>query len=60
MAFRRARAETARVSGPAERVDLIEEVERLVCGFYGRTDEITDAVVAHAVARAESASVPGE
>ncbi|CAN5716698.1 hypothetical protein BH18ACT13_BH18ACT13_08090 [soil metagenome] len=106
LTFRRARVETARVSGPADRLDLIEgtvradtieellatplprdlrlfaqrvdervrdteallaegrrlveEVERLVCGLFGLTDELTDAVVAHAVARAGSATAPDQ
>lgn len=106
LSFRRARAETARVSGSADRLDLIEEtarartveallatplprdlesfaqraderaqeaaallaegrrlveeVERLVCGLFGLADELTDAVVAHAVARAGSAPATDE
>ena len=31
---------------------LVEEVERLVCALYDLSDELTEKVVAHAVARA--------
>jgi hypothetical protein len=31
----------------------VEQVERLVCALYGVTDDLTEEVVAHAVARAE-------
>ena len=31
---------------------LVEEVERLVCALYEVPDDLTDAIVAHAVARA--------
>jgi len=97
LAFRRGRIETGRVSGPPDRIELVEqlvgaqvadvrdvllprdlavleaserdavvratvlllegrtlveEVERLVCALYDVPAELTDAVVAHAVARA--------
>lgn len=32
---------------------LVEEVERLVCALYDVPDELTEAVIAHAVSRAE-------
>jgi hypothetical protein len=35
---------------------LVERVERLVCGLYGVPEDLTDAVVDHAVARAARAS----
>ncbi len=38
----------------AEGRRLVEEVERLVCALYELPDELTDEVVAHAVARAGS------
>lgn len=106
LSFRRGRVEVVRVSGPAERLDLIEgvtradtvdellamplprdlthfsqrvderaqeaasllaegrrlveEVERIVCGLFALPDELTDAVIAHAVARAGSAPPPDE
>ena len=37
----------------------VEQVERLVCALYGLSDELTEAVVEHAVKRAGS-SVPSE
>lgn len=36
----------------AEGRRLVEEVERLVCAFYDLLDELTEKVVAYAVARA--------
>ncbi|MBA2461028.1 MAG: SAM-dependent DNA methyltransferase [Actinobacteria bacterium] len=45
------RAETVRTL-LAEGRRLVEEIERLVCALYGVSDELTDEVVAHAVARA--------
>ena len=47
------RAEVERLL--AEGRDLVEEVERLVCGLYGLDKELTDEVVAHAVERAAAA-----
>ena len=38
---------------------LVEEIERLVCALYDLPAELTDAVVAHAVARAGS-SLPDD
>jgi len=38
----------------------VEQVERLVCGLYGLDDELTDAVVEHAVTRARRARPAGE
>jgi hypothetical protein len=38
--------------------ELVERVERLVCGLYGLSDEMTDEVVAHALARAARSAPP--
>ncbi len=37
---------------------LVEEVERLVCGLYGLSEPLTDAVVRHAVGRAARRTPP--
>jgi len=36
----------------AEGREKVERVERLVCALYGLTDELTEAVVQHAIERA--------
>jgi hypothetical protein len=39
---------------------LVERVERLVCGLYGLSDELTDEVVEHAVKRAGRGGEAGD
>jgi hypothetical protein len=39
---------------------LVEQVERLVCELYGLPADLTDEVVAHAVARAARSASPAE
>jgi hypothetical protein len=43
----------------AEGRELVEQVERLVCALYNVPDDLTEAVVEHAVARAKG-SQPAE
>jgi hypothetical protein len=44
----------------AEGRRLVQEVERLVCALYGVPDELTEAVVEHAVARAGFGTPPAD